>query len=143
MWLVVRATALIPDPDGGVTLAACPDTPTRPVPWRWSVRLTGDRTAVEVPHDPGTVAVERSDHRGEDVALERDGGSVLVAVAVNGEYLVAHGTGAWQRTLGSGDVAVLEGEEPEPVRLSATDPDAELCLVRLRSTTGLPLRWVP
>jgi len=142
VWLVMRAGTHGRRPDGGVTLAACPDTPGRPVPWRWTVRRT-DTGAVEVEVDPGSITVGRTDHRGEDLGFERDGGVVLVAVPVHGEYLVAHGTGPWQRTLGSGDVAVLEGEEPEPVRLTATGPDAELCLVRLASTTGQPLRWVP
>jgi hypothetical protein len=149
MWLVTRAGAHAPDPDGGVTLAACPDTPGRPVPWRWTVRLspgsasTPAGRAVEVSHDPASVTVGRTDHRGEDLLFERDGGVVLVAVAVSGQYLVAHGTGPWQRRLAPGDVAVLEGDENEQVLLTASSPDAELCLVQLASTTGRPLRWVP
>ncbi len=152
MWLVMRAGAHTPDPDGGVTLAACPDTPGRSVPWRWAVRLkpgsegtpgVEGTTGVEVGHDPASVVVGRTDHRGEDLLFERDGGVVLVAVAVSGRYLVAHGTGPWQQRLAPGDVAVLEGDEGELVLLTASTPDAELCLVQLASTTGQPLRWVP
>ena len=147
MWLVMRAGTHAPDPDGGTTLAACPDTPGRPVPWRWAVRLSpgreGTTTGVEVSHDPASVVVGRTDHRGEELMFERDGGVVLVAVAVSGHYLLAHGTGPWQRRLAPGDVAVLEGDEGELVLLTASTPDAELCLVELASTTGQPLRWVP
>ena len=139
----MRGNTFQADPDGGITLAASPDTPGRPVPWRWSVRIAPGSAELAVKHDPTSVAVRRSEHRGEELPLERSGGELLVAVPLQGRYLIGHASEPWHRWLESRDVAVLEGEDGESFLLQPATADARLAVVRLTSTTEQPLRWVP
>jgi len=141
MWLLMRGNSFRADPDGGITLASSPDTPARPVPWRWTVRAEAGEVAVLV--DPAVVGYRRSEHAGERLQLTRDGGEALVIVALAGGYQLSHPGGPWRRRLDPGDVAVLEGEAAEPVALDPAGDAARVCLVRLHSLTGAPLRWDP
>lgn len=148
MWMLIRANALGAEaqPELGTrTLAACPDSPERGDPWRWTVSVdeaVADHVLVEV--DADHINQERRQyvdgHVGE---LSRGGGEQLVVAPLRGEVHVAALDGPWERWLRPGDVFILEGEDDESVRLSLTPGDAAVDVVRLAPTTGRVLRWVP
>ena len=140
MWMLVRAGA----EDCPRTLAACPDTPDRGEPWRWTVRLEADgggglRVGVEVDTDH-VLARQETHHDRTD--LHRSPGEILVVVPLQGACGVAVVDGPWRRDLDAGDVLVAEGEDAEVLRLVPGD-GARTDVVRVTSTTSTSLRWVP
>lgn len=146
MWMLVRAGAELPvGAQGDQVLAACPDSPERGDPWRWSVTRVGagDRWSVSVDVEPAHV---RAHHEvvdsANDVRLDRAPGEEIVVVGTTGRHLVQDTAGPWHRWLERGDVFVVEGEDPEALVLSG-EAGARVSIVRLTPTGGLPLRWVP
>lgn len=158
MWMLVRGNATSPDADGATTLAACPDSPERGDPWRWSVRRirvhgsahapgptpqAADQWRVAVDHDPDHIQAELTMHVGEALELTRLPGEELVVVPLRGQHLIAHATGPWRRWVSPGDVFVVEGEQTEELLLRPAPGGARVALVRLSPTTAPALRWVP
>ena len=148
MWLLVRDNALTPDADGTVTVAACPDSPDRGEEWRWRVRRRLPAAATAL----GEVLVETAEEhiRATTTVLDagrasviRDAGEEVVLVPLSGHHLVRDSVGPWERWLHPGDAFVLEGEETETVHLDSAPGPAAVAVVRLRTTTAAPLRWVP
>ena len=154
MRLLLRANAHRPV-DGGVEVAASPDTPTRPEPWSWHVRLLADATcaegaarsvrlraggrweAVAVDVDPEVVTPELSlvDLAGT-TQVDRDEDDLVALVVATGSVLVEG-----RHALLPGDAMVLTGDDP--LTVSATGSDGTLALVRLSSVREPSVGWVP
>lgn len=156
MWMLVRGNAIEPEPDGSLTLAACPDSAERGDQWMWSVRQVPEGTAapdessvipapwrLAVDHDPEHITTETTVHVDEAVDLTRAPGEEVVVVPLTGEHLIAHATGPWKRWVAPGDVFVVEGEDTEQLRLTPAPGGARVALIRLRPTSAHALRWVP
>lgn len=148
MWMLVRAGALGGEEQSerSRTLAACPDSPDRGDPWRWTVSLRegGGPPTLDTEFDPDYIALARQEFRGGETAtLTRDEGRQLVIAVLHGEALVAATDGPWERWLRPGDVFIIEGEESETVRLSLTAGDSRVEVVSLAPRRAHALRWVP
>ena len=144
--MLVRAGVEHPDgATGPRVLAACPDSPERGDPWRWSVSRVGpeDRWSVSVETAPEHVTAHHDVvETARDLRLERSPGEQIVVVGTEGRHLVRDATGPWHRWLERGDVFVVEGEEPEALVLRGEE-GSRASIVRLAPTGALPLRWVP
>lgn len=144
--MLVRAGAeRVVGPAGRRVLAACPDSPERGDPWRWTVSRVGPDHGWSVTVDAAPEHVRaRMDvvDAAHDVRLDRAAGEQLVVVGTAGRHLVKDLTGPWHRWLEPGDVFVLEGEDPEALVLDGGE-GARVSIVRLAPTGSLPLRWVP
>lgn len=149
MWMLVRANALgaeYPAGTGSRTLAACPDSPDRGDPWRWTIseKDSAGRSGLDISTEPDHIRVQTSQYTdGYTGALHRVAGTQLVIVALRGEALVAAASGPWERWLRPGDVFVVEGEEEENLRLSLPEGDACVEVVSLAPRLAHALRWVP
>lgn len=161
MWMLIRANALGGEaqPDQGTrTLAANPDTGERGDPWRWTVLLdeSGSTPDVRADVDTDYIELERRQYRdGQTAVLDREKGRQMVIAVLRGEALVAAETGPWERWLWPGDVFVIEGEDPEMVRLSLTPGEALgsadspgageawVEVISLAPKKAHALRWVP
>lgn len=149
MWMLVRDGAIKTESgQAWHTLAACPDSPERGDEWRWSVTRVAaegdtDAWSVRVDADDEHVAVEHAVLREPgELELLRRSGEELVVVSRKGRHLIQDATGPWNRWLEPGDVFVVEGEEPEHLVLTASDP-SEASVVRLSPRGATALRWVP
>jgi hypothetical protein len=149
MWMLVRANALGTESDTGSgtrTLAACPDSPERGDPWRWTIAENSSAgvPGLEVSAEPDHIGIETRQYTGGHTgALHRAAGTQLVIAGLRGEALVAAATGPWERWLRPGDVFIVEGEEDEELRLSLPEGDACVEVVSLAPRLAHALRWVP
>ncbi|MFD1211946.1 hypothetical protein ACFQ36_07825 [Arthrobacter sp. GCM10027362] len=149
MWMLIRANALggeVSAESGAKILAACPDSADRGDPWRWTVELdeSADEPAVSLDADADYIASQSRRYEGSYTGvLQRGAGEQLIIAGLAGEALVAAETGPWERWLRPGDVFLVEGEDPETLRLSLAGRDAggESILLTPRKATAL--RWVP
>ncbi|HET8594341.1 MAG TPA: hypothetical protein VFM07_03770 [Intrasporangium sp.] len=145
----MRDGAIAHDPDrADQVVAACPDSPERGDEWRWTVSRTrvdhpGRTWQVSVTVDEDFVGAEHLvvDEPGER-PLTRGSGEEIVVVAEHGRHLVQDASGPWLRYLDTGDVFVVEGEDPEHLVLTA-GADSRASVVRLTPKGSQPLRWVP
>ena len=154
MRLLLRANAHRPV-DGGVEVAASPDTPTRPDPWAWQIRLHDDALAtdaggtrvalgpggrwgaLQVDSDPALVRHELEVLRLDgSTEVSRDEADLVALVVTDGSALVED-----RHALATGDAMVFTGDDPLTVRTTA--PGGEVVLVRLRPVTDVEVGWVP
>jgi hypothetical protein len=150
MRLLLRANAHRPT-DGGLEVAASPDTPSRPDPWTWHIRLLEDPgesagvaaipgpwPALAVETDPARVRPDVSVLRLKGATnVERDEAELLALVVASGSVLLEG-----RHAMSPGDVLVLAGDDP--LHVGATSSDGVLAVVRLVSVQGGgPLGWVP
>lgn len=146
MWMLVREGAITHQAGQTHTLAACPDSPERGDEWRWSVSRVeggGEDWSVQVEADEEHVVVDHLVLREPgELELARRSGEELVVVSVTGRHLIQDAAGPWRRWLEPGDVFVVEGEEPEHLVLTASDP-SKASVVRLTPRGRQALRWVP
>lgn len=149
MWLLVRSDTQDDYWDAGNderTLAACPDTDERGDPWRWTARLkeNGSGPRVHIEADPAYIGVQTKEftdgHTGE---IERLAGHQMIITSLKGQVLVSAVHGPWKRWLSPGDVFIVEGEDPETLRISLTAPDAKVSVTTLAPRQADVLRWVP
>lgn len=148
MWMLIRANDLgaATAPSGARILAANPDSAERGDPWRWAVQL--DESASE---PDATVSVNADHvsyrstryHSNYTGVLHRDAGEQVVLAALAGEALVSAEDGPWERWLHPGDTFIVEGEDPESVRLSLTAGESAVQVITLSPTRAKVLRWVP
>ncbi|GAA3664778.1 hypothetical protein GCM10022237_26060 [Nocardioides ginsengisoli] len=143
--------------DGGVEVAASPDTPTRPDPWAWQIRLhhtspaspasdggasvalgAGGRWhSLRVDTDPALVRPELQVLRLEGTTeVRRDEADLVALVVTDGSALVED-----RHALATGDAMVFTGDDPLAVRTTA--PGGEVVLVRLRPVSDVEVGWVP
>ncbi|WP_423183371.1 hypothetical protein [Arthrobacter sp. NyZ413] len=146
--MLTRANALgaeVQPQSGTRTLAACPDSPERGDPWRWTVSVAQSNAEhVIVETDSEHIQQQWRQVSGGHVSeLSRPAGQQLIVAPLRGEARLAAVDGPWERWLLPGDVFILEGEDDEKVRLSVTPGDAAVDIVALAPTTGRALRWVP
>lgn len=152
MRLLLRANAHRPV-DAGLEVAASPDTPTRPEPWRWNLRLLdglpGDGAAaialetdspwaaLVVDTDPTAVRPDVSVVTLDGTCrVERPEDDLLALVVTSGSALIEG-----RHALAPGDAMVLTGEDP--LSVDATGTDGTMILVRLSSSDGSAVAWVP
>jgi hypothetical protein len=141
--------------DGGVEVAASPDTPTRPEPWVWNVRLLEEGTApamhtevIALPQRSGwdriTVAVDPEWVRPDTSVIELSGATelhrheddVLLLIVVSGSALLED-----RHALAVGDAVVFAGHDP--LRVMATGSDSTLVRVHLTPARAEAVSWVP
>jgi hypothetical protein len=160
--LLLRAGAHRPV-DGGVEVAASPDTPRREA-WQWHVRVLEGRSGhgeeqadverltlslprsgglpavLEVSCDPDAAAARAEVViSGEPVTLERDVHEVTVLVVGQGGVRVEG-----RHLLHELDAMVLEGDDPlRPELERVGEEPTSVAVVRLRSTASQPISWVP
>lgn len=147
--MLIRANALggeIAAESGAPILAACPDSAERGDPWRWTMELndSGTEPTVALTADPSHIWSES--HRytgGHSGVLQRRAGDQLVVTGLVGEALVSAEDGPWERWLRPGDVFIVEGEEPEAIRLSVVTGDSAVQVITLAPRGAEVLRWVP
>lgn len=157
MRLLLRANAHRRTDEGGIEVAASPDTPHRER-WQWHIRLdeieTGDHTPeqgirlvggdgthrlLQVATDAETTRAEVEVHEvGLPLVITRPPTDLLVLLVHRGEALVED-----RHRLAELDAMVLEGDDPIEVRVEGTAGPAGLSVIRLRPTTDRPLAWVP
>ncbi|WP_427006191.1 hypothetical protein [Pseudarthrobacter sp. H2] len=149
MWMLVRANALgseSPDGSGSRTLAACPDSPERGDPWRWTISRNDStgQLGLDISSEPDHIWVQTRQYAdGYTGPLHRAAGTQLVIASLRGEALVAAASGPWERWLRPGDIFVVEGEEDEDLRLSLPEGDSCVEVVSLAPRLTHALRWVP
>ena len=149
MWMLIRANALggeIAAGSGARILAACPDSAERGDPWRWTVELdeSGTEPTVALEADASYISSEsRRFADGYTGTLQRGAGEQLVVTGLAGEALVAAEDGPWERWLRPGDVFIVEGEDPEDIRLSLAAGDSAVQVIALAPKKAKVLRWVP
>lgn len=162
MRLLLRAGSHRPV-DGGLEVAASPDTPRRES-WQWQVRVLephagqgGDRpdaerlvlnlprsagatSPLEVCCDPAAVAAKAEVVIcGDEVTIDRDVHEVTVLVVGQGEARIEG-----RHLLRELDAMVLEGDDPlRPGLERAGDEPTSVAVVRLRSQGTQPISWVP
>jgi redox-sensitive bicupin YhaK (pirin superfamily) len=154
MRLLLRASAHRPV-DDGVEVAASPDTPTRPDPWTWQLRLLHQDPgpgaaaavaplpagtpweAVAVDTDPAVVTPDLTvSALAGTTHVTREEADLVALVVTAGSALVEG-----RHALAAGDAMILTGDDP--LALDATGTDATLVLVRLSSPRRAPIGWVP
>ncbi|RNL53055.1 hypothetical protein [Arthrobacter oryzae] len=149
MWMLIRANALGTETSarsGARILAACPDSADRGDPWRWTIELdeTTEEPFVAVEADDSYIASSiRRYENGYTGVLQRGAGEQLVVAGLSGEALVAADNGPWQRWLRPGDTFIVEGEDPEAIRLSLTAGESVVQVITLAPRQAKVLRWVP
>jgi redox-sensitive bicupin YhaK (pirin superfamily) len=138
---------------GGVEVAASPDTPTRPDPWAWQIRLhdtiaadggasvelaAGGRwRSLQVDTDPALVRPELEVLRLDGTTeVSREEADLVALVVTDGSALVED-----RHALATGDAMVFTGDDPLAVRTTA--PGGEVVLVRLRPVSDVEVGWVP
>lgn len=162
MRLLLRAGSHRPL-DGGVEVAASPDTPRREA-WQWHVRVTDGHESPDEPEQPAerlTLSLPRAGGRpstlevgcdpraiaakaevvisGDPVVLERDVHEVTVLVVGQGGVRVEG-----RHLLHELDAMVLEGDDPlRPELERVGEQPTSVAVVRLRSTGSQPISWVP
>lgn len=148
MWMLIRANDLgaARAPSGARILAANPDSAERGDPWRWAVQLdeTVPQAAAAVTVNDDHVSYRSTRYDGNYTGvLRRDAGEQIVMAALSGEALVAAEDGPWKRWLRPGDTFIVEGEDPEAIRLSLTAGESAVQVITLSPTRAKVLRWVP
>ncbi|MDJ0356226.1 hypothetical protein [Paenarthrobacter sp. PH39-S1] len=149
MWMLIRANALGAETSaesGARILAACPDSAERGDPWRWTIELNESAVepAVRLEADESHIAAVSARYEGGYTGLfQRGAGEQLIVAALTGEALVAAENGPWERWLRRGDVFIVEGEDPETLRLSLPVGDSAVQVITLAPTKAKVLRWVP
>ncbi|MCO4255931.1 hypothetical protein [Pseudarthrobacter cellobiosi] len=148
MWMLIRANDVgaVRTRSGARVLAANPDSAERGDPWRWAVEL--DESAPEpVPavtvNDAHVSSHSTRYDRNYTGILHRDAGEQIVVAALAGEALVSAEDGPWKRRLRPGDTFIVEGEDPESLRLSLTAGESAVQVITLSPTHAKVLRWVP
>jgi hypothetical protein len=148
MWMLIRANDLgaVRAPSGARILAANPDSAERGDPWRWSVELDESTPApiAAVTANPSHVNSRSTRYEGNYTGvLQRGAGEQIVVAGLAGEALVSAEDGPWQRWLRPGDTFIVEGEDPESMRLSLTAGESAVQVITLSPTRAKVLRWVP
>lgn len=148
MWMLIRANDVgaARTPSGAVILAANPDSADRGDPWRWTVEL--DETTPEplatVTADTAHIRSGSTRYEGDYTGVfHRGAGEQIVMAGLAGEALVSAEDGPWQRWLRPGDTFIVEGEDPESIRLSLTAGESAVQVFTLAPTRAKVLRWVP
>lgn len=148
MWMLIRANDVgaVRAPSGTRILAANPDSADRGDPWRWTVEL--DETTPEplaaVTANNSHVRTSSARYEGNYTGVfKRDAGEQIVMAGLAGEALVSAEDGPWQRWLRPGDTFIVEGEDPESIRLSLTAGESAVQVITLSPTRAKVLRWVP
>lgn len=163
MRLLLRANAHRVT-DGGVEVAASPDTPGREA-WQWHVRVLDPRPAgtgqgppgvdrqvasLPGPGGSGSVLEVSSAARvvtakvevvvaGEGVTLERDPDEIVLLVVGEGRARVED-----RHLLGELDTLVLEGDDPFVIGLERAGVEpTSVGVVRLRAAGDRAIGWVP
>jgi hypothetical protein len=148
MWMLIRANDVgaVTAASGARILAANPDSAERGDPWRWSVEL--DESTPEplaaVTANNDFVSSRSTRYEGNFTGVfQREAGEQIVMAGLAGEALVAAEDGPWKRWLRPGDTFIVEGEDPEAIRLSLTAGDSAVQVITLSPTRAKVLRWVP
>ncbi|MDQ0769477.1 hypothetical protein QF031_002226 [Pseudarthrobacter defluvii] len=148
MWMLIRANDMGAQtgPSGARILAANPDSAERGDPWRWTVEL--DESAAEplaaVTANDDHVSASSTRYEGNFTGVfQREAGEQIVMAGLTGEALVAAEDGPWKRWLRPGDTFIVEGEDPEAIRLSLTAGHSAVQVITLSPTRAKVLRWVP
>jgi hypothetical protein len=159
--VIIRSGAIAREvePSGCRKIAAAPDNGRANEPWQW--RLTvGDHSSAQVGangqalelSDPETgrkrileLACEKSYVSGtmcsesfsSQTELVRDEGELAVVYINAGRLSFDH------HTLGAGDAAIVSGDEHFQVNTIPLSDELDAALIRLTSTSGSGMVWVP
>jgi len=155
--LLLRANAHRRTDEGGIEVAASPDTPNRER-WQWHIRLdevesglktpkkgvpllgdNGRQWLLQVSTDIESTRAEVEVHQIEHpMMIQRPRADLLVLLVHQGQALIER-----RHRLAELDALVLEGDDPLEVSVEGTTVPMSLSVVRLRPTADRPLAWVP
>lgn len=157
MRLLLRANSHRRTDEGGLEIAASPDTPNRER-WQWHIRLDevgdgstpeekgvqlscgdGRQLRLQVATRAEAVWAETVVHQVEQpLVIRRPATDVLVLLVHQGEALVEQ-----RHRLAELDALVLEGDDPLEVIVEPSTVTTGVAVVRLRPAADRPLAWVP